>query len=282
MAPRGSGCLAFGFLALGWLAGEARADTDSDDFKANCTSCHTIGGGRLVGPDLKDVTKRQKREWLLGFIQDPPGVIASGDAYAAKLLAEARNVAMPPIAGMNAKRADALLTLIEAESKLEKSRFATSGVSDRAFTPADLATGRELFTGERALKGGGAACISCHHLAGSGGFGGGRLGPDLSDAFARLGGRKALGAWLLAPPTPTMKPQFTAKPLDAEAEVLPILAYLKDVSDRHPSPDRTGQRLAFVLVGAAGTTLLLVLMDFAWRRRFRGVRAALVQKGNRT
>ena len=276
-----STALAIGVLSLAATARDAWAEGDADDFRQNCASCHTIGGGRLVGPDLKDVVKRQKREWLAKFIVDPPGVIASGDPYAAKLLAEARNVAMPPVAGMSAKRADALLSLIEAESRLEKSRFASSGVSERAFLPADVAVGRSLFMGKGALKGGATACLSCHHVGDAGGFGGGILGPDLSDAFARLGGRKALGAWLLAPPTPTMKPQFAGRPLDPETEVLPILAYLKDVSDRHPSPDRTGQRLAFVLVGVAGAALLLVLMDLAWRRRFHGVRSALV-KGTRT
>ena len=276
-----STALAVGVLVLATTAREARAEGDADDFRQNCASCHTIGGGRLVGPDLKDVTKRQKREWLVKFVADPPAMLASGDAYMSKLLAEARNVVMPPVAGMTVKRADALLTLIEAESRLEKSRFASSGVSERPFLPADVAVGRDLFSGKGSLKAGGSACLSCHHVGEVGGFGGGILGPDLSDAFARLGGRKALGAWLLAPPTPTMKPQFGTRPLDPEAEVLPLLAYLKDVSDRHASPDRTGQRLAFVLVGVAGAALLLVLMDLAWRRRFHGVRSALV-KGARS
>lgn len=273
--------LAVGVLLLAATARDAWAEGDADDFRQNCASCHTIGGGRLVGPDLKDVTKRQKREWLVKFVADPPAMLASGDAYMQKLVAEARNVVMPPVAGMSPKRADALLSLIEAESKLEKSRFATSGVSERPFLPADVARGRDLFLGRLPLQAGGTACLSCHHVGGVGGFGGGILGPDLSDAFARLGGRKALGAWLVAPPTPTMKPQFGTRPLEPETEVLPVLAYLKDVSDRHPSPDRTGQRLAFVLVGAAGAAVLLVLMDLAWKRRFHGVRSALV-KGTRT
>ena len=36
-------------------------------FKQNCTSCHTIGGGRLTGPDLKDVTTRKDRAWFVQF-----------------------------------------------------------------------------------------------------------------------------------------------------------------------------------------------------------------------
>jgi mono/diheme cytochrome c family protein len=281
MVPRGSFAFAVG-LVLAFAAGAARADSDADDYRQNCASCHTIGGGRLVGPDLKDVSKRQKKEWLVRFIVDPTGVLASGDPYATKLLAESRNVAMPPVAGMTARRAESLLGLIDAESKLEKSRFASSGVSERAFTPADVETGRALFRGDRALKAGGTACLACHHVGGVGGFGGGRLGPDLSDALARLGGRKALGAWLVAPPTPTMKPLFGAHPLDGETEVLPILAYLKDVSDAHVSSERTGSRVGYVLAGVALAAFLLVGMDVAWKGRFQGVRDALVRRGGRS
>jgi cytochrome c2 len=258
-------------------AAPAWADGDADDFRANCASCHTIGGGRLVGPDLKDVTTRQRREWLAQFVVDPKAAIDGGDPYALKLLADARNVLMPQVTGMTAKRANALLDLIEAESKLERSRFATSGVSDRAFTAEDVAVGRELFLGRRPLAAGGFACLSCHAAGDGGGFGGGRLGPDLSDVYARLEGRKALGAWLLAPPTPTMKPVFAGKALDPEKEILPLLAFFKDVSDRRETPNVAAQRVTYVLVAAALAALSLLLMDRLWRRRFRGVRSALVK-----
>lgn len=272
--------LAFALLAvLGGsvsVAGAALADGDADDFRQNCASCHTIGGGRLVGPDLKDVTKRQKREWLTRFVRDPQAMITSGDPYAAKLLAEARNVVMPPVSGMTEKRAGQLLDLIEAEGKLEKSRFATSGVSDRAFTPADLERGRNLFLGGGALTGGGPACIACHQAGDVAPYGAGRLGPDLTDAWTRLGGRKALGAWLSAPATPTMKPLFAAHPMDPEQDVLPLLAFLEDVARRGAAQSTLPARLVFLLLGVGGAAAALVLMDFAWRRRFRGVRSRLV------
>jgi cytochrome c2 len=267
-----------GALALLAPAGPARAEGDVDDFRANCASCHTIGGGRLVGPDLKNVTtpgRAPSRAWLIEFVTDPTSKIQGGDPYAQKLLAEARNVLMAPVAGMNAKRAEGLLKLIEAESKLEKSQFATVGISDRPFTAADVARGREIFLGTQRLKGTGAACMSCHSAGDTGGLGGGRLGPDLADVFGRLGGRKALGAWFMAPPTATMKPLF-GRTLDPETEILPVVAFLKDTADRHASPNVTAQRLTFVFVAAAGAAALLVLMDLAWKRRFRGVRAAMV------
>jgi mono/diheme cytochrome c family protein len=276
--------LASGFLAAVGVAlasaAPARADGDADDFRANCASCHTIGGGRITGPDLKGVTTRRPKEWLVGFIRDPKGVIDSGDPYAARLLADARGVLMPNIAGMTAKRAEGLLALIEAESKLEKSVFATSGVSDRAFTPEDIARGREIFLGSRRLAAGGVACISCHVAGEMPWLGGGRLGPDLTDAYARLEGRKALGAWLVAPPTATMKPLFAPHPLDAEQEILPLLAFLEDVARRPPPASAAPRRLAFVLVAAGAAGVFLVLLDRAWRRRFRGVRRRLVESAS--
>src|SRR5262245_22688389 len=275
-----SGALAaaVALVALVASAGAARADGDVDDFRANCTSCHTIGGGRLVGPDLKNVTapgRAPSRAWLVEFISDPASKVQGGDPYAGKLFAEARNVMMAPVSGMNAKRAESLLRVMEAASKLEKSQFATVGISDRPCTAADVATGREIFLGTRALKGTGTACISCHSAGAAGALGGGRLGPDLSDVYARLGGRKALGAWFVAPPTVTMKSMF-GRTLDADAEILPVVAFLKDTTDRHETPNVAAQRLTFVLLASAAAVVALFAFDFAWRRRFKSVRAALV------
>lgn len=39
-------------------------------FEEKCASCHKIDD-RLVGPPLKDVTKRRKPEWILNMILNP-------------------------------------------------------------------------------------------------------------------------------------------------------------------------------------------------------------------
>ncbi|MCP3995998.1 MAG: cytochrome c, partial [bacterium] len=96
-------------LLVGLGTGVAQAQDRVDDFKQNCTSCHTIGGGRLVGPDLRNVTERKDRAWLARFIVDPQGVIDSGDAYALKILDEARGVKMTAVPGMTIDRAMNLL-----------------------------------------------------------------------------------------------------------------------------------------------------------------------------
>ncbi|HNQ83491.1 MAG TPA: hypothetical protein PKM34_07600, partial [Bacteroidales bacterium] len=35
-----------------------------------CGACHTIGKGKLIGPDLYKVTERRDRAWLIPFIRN--------------------------------------------------------------------------------------------------------------------------------------------------------------------------------------------------------------------
>lgn len=247
------------------------------DFKTNCVSCHTIGGGRLVGPDLKSVTERKDREWLARFISDPIGVIDSGDAYAIQLRDEARGALMTKVPGMTIERANNLLDLIETESLLEKSQFVGLQLSDRPFTALDVAQGRELFVGLQRLVKRGAPCVSCHSVNDLGLLAGKKLGPDLNEVYERLNGRKGLATWLSAPATPTMQAVFSNHPLDSE-EILSLVAFLADKAE---APPESGQAatLIFVLLGLTGTVVALALFDVAWRKRFRAVRRPLVPRG---
>jgi len=261
-------------LLVGVGTGAAWAQDRVDDFRLNCTSCHTIGGGRLVGPDLRNVTERKERAWLSRFIVDPQGVIDSGDAYAMKLLDEARGVKMAAVPGMTVDRAMNLLDLIEAESALEKSQFAGIKISDRPFTAADVAAGSRIFLGTDRLANRGPSCVSCHSVNGIGVLAGGKLGPDLNAVFERLNGRKGLATWLSAPPTPIMQAVFGGHPFE-EDEILPLVAFF---ADKAVAPPESGQAatLIFILIGMAGTAGALVLFDVIWRNRFRAVRSTLV------
>lgn len=260
-------------LAATHAMGQTQAPADT--FRQSCASCHTIGGGRLVGPDLKNVTQRKDRAWLTQFIQGPKAQIDAGDSYALQLQKDAQGVVMPTL-GLDAARAQALLDLIEAESKLTRSQFAGAQISDRPFTTRDVATGHALFTGAQPLKNGGPACISCHTVRGLGGLSGGRLGPDLTLVYERLQGRKGLGAWLTNPASPTMTPVFKKTPLHPD-DILPLLAYFED-SARKGGSDDTTARLDFLLIGMGGTVVGLVGLDGIWKKRFRGVRRQLVHK----
>jgi len=244
-------------------------------FKQNCTSCHTIGGGKLAGPDLKGVAERQQVEWLITFVMDPKKAIDSGDPYAQELFREAKGVYMPTLPGFTRDRAQKLIELIVFESAQEKSRFAGLQISDRPLTQADVDRGRAIYEGTQPILSGAPACISCHQVEGTGGFGGGRLGPDLSAVYSRLEGRKALGAWLGAPPSLTMQPVFSKAPLEGE-EVLALVAFFKSTAEAG-SPVTGRGPMGFLFAGIAGVVLVLVGFDFIWRRRFRAVRRPLVK-----
>ena len=78
------------FLAvLFFLSFNLFADVDGEKiFKQNCTACHTIGGGRLVGPDLSGVTEKREDKWLKSWITNSQDLIASGDADAIAIFEE--------------------------------------------------------------------------------------------------------------------------------------------------------------------------------------------------
>lgn len=265
-------------VAVGALvrADIAWAKADPADFAQNCTSCHTIGGGRLTGPDLKDVSKRRSREWLERFVSDPRRMLESGDPTVTELYKTHNNVIMPTIAGMTAHRIEELLELVDAESALPKSRFAGSQLINRPLLPSDVADGEALFLGKTPLKNGGPSCISCHSVGGMSWLGGGFLGPDLTLAFSRLGGEKASAAWLVSPGSPTMKPLFAGRALDPQ-EILPLVAYLKDAAQRGRPADSIA-RLSFLVIGLLGAAALFVVLDSTWGDRLRSVRRAMVNK----
>lgn len=261
-------------IALFITSARSFAQDTPDYFRQNCVSCHTIGGGRLTGPDLKDVTKRQTREWLANYLLNPKAVIDSGDLYAKKLFEEARNVPMPTPPGINPDRAQKLLDLIEAESKLEKSQFVGMQVSTAPFTDADRVRGHEIYLGTRRLEKGGTACISCHSLSRSAALGGGRLGPDLTNVYERLKGRAALSAWLMAPGTETMQPIFKNHPLTPD-EIQGLVAFFESIA-AEPPPDTSRNQVSFLLAGLAGAVAGVFFLDALWKSRFHSVRRSLV------
>ncbi len=61
--------------------------TPEENFKT-CAACHSIGKGRLVGPDLKGITEKFEEEWLIKFIQSSQTMVKNGDERAVKIFEE--------------------------------------------------------------------------------------------------------------------------------------------------------------------------------------------------
>lgn len=257
------------------LTPAAFAEDAAAYFRQNCMSCHTIGGGRLVGPDLKDVSKRAERQWLTRFIANPKQFLDSGDAYALKMKEEARGAIMPNISGLDEAKAAALLDLIDKESALPKSQFSGLSLGDQPLGPEHIRAGRAIFEGTQALANGGPSCLACHSIDHLATLGGGKLGPDLTKVYERMNGRRNLASWLQAPATQTMRPLFVNRSLTND-EITALVAYLEDVAKK-PTHAGDTSTLSFLFLGLGGSILGFIGADAIWRKRFRGVRKPMVR-----
>lgn len=83
-------------------------------FSSNCTSCHTIGKGKLVGPDLLGVTDLRSDQWLHKWIKNPDQMLQS-DPVAKELLKEFM-VPMPNL-GLTDQQVTALIAYLKSENK---------------------------------------------------------------------------------------------------------------------------------------------------------------------
>lgn len=64
-------------------------------FQAKCTTCHTIGRGHGVGPDLVGVVDERDPAWLSRWLLEPDRMLAENDPRAVQLLNEFDRVPMP-------------------------------------------------------------------------------------------------------------------------------------------------------------------------------------------
>jgi mono/diheme cytochrome c family protein len=252
------------------LAPAALAQDPAVFYEDNCASCHTIGEGVLGGPDLKGVTARRDREWLIRFMLNPEAF--AGDPVVKKMIEESDGMEMAATDGLTRELAEALLRLIEQRS----GTAAPPHRPERAVTAADVEFGRALFTGRAKLAGSGAPCIACHAAGDLRVSAAGRFGVDLADVHGRLGGRRGLNAWLGSPPTPMMRALYRPAPLTAD-EVHALAAFLEVPRDKASAASPALP--AFVLAGTAAGLVFVGLASVVWRRRFRFVRRALAVRG---
>ena len=114
------------------------AQTDGAQiFKTNCISCHTIGGGRLIGPDLEGVSKKRNADWLKQWINSSSDFIASGDADAIAIFEEYNKVAMTSFY-FEDEDMDALLAYLENPPIEEKEVANTTAENDKGMSSSTI------------------------------------------------------------------------------------------------------------------------------------------------
>ena len=212
----------------------AHAATDPATlFAKKCSACHTYGKGDRVGPDLKGVTDRRTRAWLLSWIRSSQKVIEAGDPIATGLFDKYKRERMPD-QNLPAEDIAAVVDYLAAggpaAADASRRRHASTA------TPADIALGRELFLGAIATKNGGAPCGSCHVVQQDGASNGATFGSDLTHVYSRFQDT-ALSTALRRPCFPRAFDKESAGPL-TEDEAFAVKAFLRHADRAASAPPK--------------------------------------------
>lgn len=232
-------------------------------FKETCTACHTIGKGKLVGPDLANVQDARPQEWLIKFIKSSQTVIKSGDKYADSLFKAFNQMPMPDHANLSDNEIKGVLAYIKSQSSTAGT--ATASVK---LPPGNSQRGRELFVGNVRFVNKGASCNSCHNVDIKGYISGGALGKDLTHAVTRLSA-SGVAAIVSGLPFPQMKETYTSHPVTPQ-EIADITAFLTTADKQAPVQATSSVGSYLLFGGAAGIIILAILYSIFWIKRKKG------------
>ena len=246
-------------------AGSARQspiEQGQEIFETTCFACHTVGGGRLVGPDLEGVTERRDEDWIISFVQRSQAVIESGDPAAVALAEEFPGLLMPDNALTDAQ-VRAVMAFVD-----EGLATTAAPVELGPATEDQVILGQGLFQGTARLTNSGPSCNSCHDVTNDAVIGGGILAAELTTVFTRLGGA-GVRAVIGSPPFPVMQRAYEGRPLTDE-EVVALVGFLEraDAEQAFQQPRDYGPKL--FLAGLAGCVILLGFYSLLWNGRMRG------------
>ncbi len=242
-------------------------------FQQKCAACHTVGGGKLVGPDLKGVTTERDVDWLTRWISAPDKMLADGDPIATGLLQEFNNVPMPNLGLTEAEVAALIDYLTEQSGGDTAAPVAAPTVAPTPLPAGNPEAGGRLFVGEVRLTNGGPPCISCHSVDTIRGFGGGTLGPNLTHVYNRYG-ESGLAAALKGLPFPTMQGVFSKKPL-TDREAADLRALFANVNRAVQQPVKFS---IFIGLGILGAIVFFGISQLVWMKRLNGVRKPLIRR----
>lgn len=260
---------------------------DGEQLFQQCKACHTIGQGKLLGPDLLDVTKRHEKEWLKKFIKSSQTMIKKGDPAAVKLFEENNKMIMIDY-NLSDAELEAIVDYLASFSTDEDKSETTASSNDslaavkqgellaQIDTDENEAQGKALFMGTRKLKNGGPSCISCHHVSAPELMQGGMLAKDLTHSFSQIGGFAGLKGILEFPPFPAMKDAYAKAPLTPD-ESIQLQVFMMRADKRGAKGESRESELAGK--GLGSMIILLILIAVIWfKRKKRSVNYQIIQR----
>ena len=120
------------FIGIIWLEPIKQGNSEESGeqiFQDYCTSCHTIGKGILVGPDLAGVTSRREESWLLRQIKEPDVLIEEEEPIAMQLLQDFDDMPMVNL-GLSDAEVKAVISYLKS---IEKQMTVSAGIPSEYF-----------------------------------------------------------------------------------------------------------------------------------------------------
>jgi mono/diheme cytochrome c family protein len=248
-------------------------------YQSMCAACHTIGGGRRVGPDLENIHDRRSPEWLEKFVPAARSMIDSGDAEAVAVFEEYNKMPMPdfPVSSEQVKQIVAYVksrSSVAADSSgdnaIEEASPAESEPEQIAETASteDVLKGQGLFQGTIRFQNDGPSCNTCHEVKNDAVIGGGILAAELTTVFSRMGGA-GVKAILGSQPFPVMQIAYKDKAL-TEDEITYLVAFLQNADEEQLFHQPRDYGIGLFISGLIGAGILFIFFGLLWRGRKKG------------
>ncbi|GGD72655.1 hypothetical protein GCM10011514_40950 [Emticicia aquatilis] len=82
-------------------------------FNQNCVQCHSPTDEVVVGPGLKNISKRKSTKWIINFTKNPQRIIDSGDKYAISLFNKFNKTQMTAFQNLSDEEIKAIIKYLD-------------------------------------------------------------------------------------------------------------------------------------------------------------------------
>jgi len=240
-------------------------------YKRTCIACHTIGSGRLVGPDLKNVFNKRSEEWIISFVKSSQRMIKRRDPDAVILFNE-YNKSIMPDQNLTDDQIKDVMRYIKKQSSgsgqttaLTEDIKSSTGMTIDEAGENEVSAGRNLFLGKVRLTNGGPACMSCHNVTAENLIAGGLLAMDLTNTYSRL---NAPGVYsiMFSSPFPIMNAAYNNNKITKD-EAFYLIAFLKHADINSVNQQPVNYQSNFIFMGLLGAAILFGIYGGIWWNR---------------
>ena len=236
-------------------------------FEKNCAVCHKLTAEKLVGPGLKDVTKRREKAWMKKFIPASQDMVKAGDKIAVQVFNENGKIPMPDHKFLTDDDLNQLITYIETYKPAEAKKVTVDITKKDGFLRDEILRGERLFSGVIPFeKGSTISCVSCHAIVATDTLNFNPSAVDLAKAWQEPNGTNLYQ--VLSNPTSAKMTEVHKGLQLSDKEIYDISAFLSKVGKDGMTWEKTfpARLLLFLLMGLL---MALALADLIWFKKVK-------------